>query len=81
MAFAEKVTEDAAGVTANDIEALRSRGFDDADIFDIASAAAARCFFSKLLDALGTQPDAWYHEGHGASLRERLTVGRPIADE
>jgi len=42
-------------------------------------AAAARCFFSKTLDALGVQPDASFRELPD-EVREPLTVGRPIAD-
>ena len=41
-------------------------------------AAAARCFFSTVLDAVGAQPDATYAQVDGP-LREALTVGRPIA--
>jgi len=40
-------------------------------------AAAARCFFSKTLDATGTPPDAAF-EQLSPILREALTVGRPI---
>ena len=41
-----------------DIDELRSLGFSEADIFSIILAAAGRCFFSKVLDATGTLPDA-----------------------
>ena len=41
-------------------------------------AAAARCFFSKTLDALGVLPDASFRE-LAPELREVLVVGRPIA--
>ena len=44
----------------------------------MVAAAAARCFFSKVLDGVGAQPDANYAE-LDAPLRETLTVGRPIA--
>ena len=47
--------------------------------FDIAATAAARCFFSKLLDALGVQADSSFSDLDPA-LREALTVGRPVAD-
>jgi hypothetical protein len=49
----------------------------DAEIFDVAAIAAARAFFTKLLDALGTEPDAAYM-GLDEPLRTALTVGRPI---
>jgi hypothetical protein len=41
-------------------------------------AAAARCFFSKALDGVGTQPDERYAQLE-PSLRDALVVGRPIA--
>lgn len=78
MAFAEQVVRDATAITQADVDALRAHGFSDAEVFDITTAAAARCFFSKTLDALGIAPDASY----GAlepDLRDALTVGRPIA--
>ena len=46
---------------------------------DVVLAAAARCFFSKTLDALGVLPDASFHELE-PELREVLVVGRPIAE-
>ena len=77
MAFAEKIARDATSVTQSDIADLREHGFSDAEIFDIAATAAARCFFSKLLDALGAEPDAQYGK-LDPDLRAALTVGRPI---
>jgi alkylhydroperoxidase family enzyme len=78
MAFAEKVALNADRITSADIESLRSHGYSDEEIFDIVAAAAARCFFSKLLDALGVQADPAYYELDPALLRA-LTVGRPVA--
>ena len=78
MTFAEKVARDAAAITAADVQTLREHGFTDPEIFDIAAAAAARCFFSKLLDALGAEPDANYAQVE-ADLRQALVVGRPIS--
>lgn len=79
MAFAEKVARSADQITSADIEVLRSHGYRDEEIFDLAAAAAARCFFSKLLDALGVQPDSSFNE-LDPTLRQALTVGRPVAD-
>jgi uncharacterized peroxidase-related enzyme len=79
MAFAEKVVQNADRISSADIEVLRAHGYRDEEIFDIAAAAAARCFFSKLLDALGVQPDSSFNELDPA-LRQALTVGRPVAD-
>ena len=79
MDLADKVALDATSVTQADVDALRSHGLSDAEIFDVVAAAAARCFFSKVLDGVGAQADAKYAE-LDPPLRETLTVGRPIAD-
>jgi len=79
MAFVEKVVLNADRVSRADIEVLRSHGYHDEEIFDVAAAAAARCFFSKLLDTLGVQADSTFND-LDPTLRVALTVGRPIAD-
>lgn len=76
-AFARKVALDAASITAADLDALRAHGLDDAEIFDVAAAAAGRAFFTKLLDALGSEPEATLN-GLGATLKNALVTGRPI---
>lgn len=78
MAFAAKVARDASAITLDDVDRLRAVGFSDTDVFDIAAAAAARCFFAKLLDALGAAPDAELTE-LGPEMCDALTVGRAIA--
>lgn len=78
MAFVERLVLNADRMAAADVDALRAHGYTDAQIFDIAAAGAARCFFSRLLDALGLEPDARFHVVLGRTLREALTVGRPV---
>jgi uncharacterized peroxidase-related enzyme len=78
MDLAEKVVDDATSVSRADIERLRALGLSDVEILDVVLATAARCFFSKTLDALGVQPDAAYTE-LDPPLRDALTVGRPIS--
>jgi uncharacterized peroxidase-related enzyme len=78
MDLAEKVADDAASVQQADIDHLRSLGLTDAEIVDVVLAAAARCFFSKTLDALGVEADAKYAD-LDPGLRDALTVGRAIA--
>lgn len=75
--LAAKVVSDATAVTEADIDRLRALGCDDREIFDVILAAAARSFFSKVLDATGTLPDSAY-ENMEPGLRDLLTVGRPI---
>ena len=79
MDLAAKVAGDTTAIAEADVQRLRDLGLSDAEIFDVVLAAAARCFFSKSVDALGVQPDAEFSELEPA-LREALTVGRPIAD-
>jgi uncharacterized peroxidase-related enzyme len=78
MAFVEKVVVNAERITTADVDVLRSHGYGDEAILDLAAAAAARCFFSKLLDALGVQADPIFNDLDPA-LRQALTVGRPVA--
>jgi uncharacterized peroxidase-related enzyme len=79
MDLADKVAADATSVTAADVRRLRDLGLSDTEISGVVLAAAARCFFSKSLDGLGAEPDAKYAALPG-SLRDVLTVGRPIAE-
>ena len=76
--FARKVAEEAEQITPEDVGELRRLGFSDADVFNVILAAAARCFFSKVLDATGTLPDAALNDLPDR-LRAALTVGRDIA--
>ena len=80
MDLAERVVDDATSIGDEDLQRLRDLGLSEAEIMDVVLAAAARCFFSKTLDALGVRPDAKYRELEPALL-EVLVVGRPIADE
>ena len=79
MDFAEKVAREAPRITAADVAALRERGLSDVDIFHVVLAAAARCFFSTVLDAVGAEPDAEYRTLVEPELQAVLAVGRPIA--
>ena len=78
MDLAEKVADDATSVTQADIDRLRELGLTDPEILDVVLAAAARCFFSKVLDAVGAEPDEKF-ASLDPGLRDALTVGRPIA--
>jgi uncharacterized peroxidase-related enzyme len=77
--FARKVARDASKITAGDVAKLRElHGLTDAEIFDIAAIAAARSFFTKVLDALGSEPDQAFMRVDD-ELRRTLTVGRSIS--
>ena len=55
------------------------RALTDADVIDVVLIAAARCFPSKTLDALGVLPDPHYRN-FDPELMNQLTVGRPIEE-
>jgi alkylhydroperoxidase family enzyme len=78
MDLAARVAGDATSITDADLQALRDLGLTSAEIMAVVYAAAVRCFFSKTLDALGILADASY-QGMEPTLRQALTVGRPIA--
>jgi uncharacterized peroxidase-related enzyme len=79
MDLAERVVDDASSIEDADLQPLRDLGLSEADIMDVVLAAAARCFFSKTLDALGVRPDAIF-SNLDPELRGALVVGRPIAE-
>ena len=78
MDLAERVVVDATSITQADLQRLRDLGLTDAEIMDVVLAAAARCFFSKTLDALCVQADAQFQE-LASELKAAFVVGRPIA--
>jgi alkylhydroperoxidase family enzyme len=80
MDLAERIVDDAASIRDDELQRLRDLGLSETEIMDVVLAAAARCFFSKTLDALGVLPDASFRE-LAPELREALVVGRPIAEE
>ena len=78
--FARQVARDASAVTQADVQRLKDTGLDDGAIFDIAAAAAGRAFFTKVLDAVGSMPDAAFGR-LDADFRVPLTVGHPISTD
>ncbi len=80
MDFAEQVASDAAAITSEDADTLRRLGLSDIEILDVALAAAARCFFAKVLDAMGAAPDPEFRDMLEPDLQEAFTVGRQIAN-
>jgi uncharacterized peroxidase-related enzyme len=75
--FTRKVARDASSVKAEDVERMRQHGLTDPEIFDIAATAAARAFWTKLVESLGVEAEpplrTMSHE-----LRNALVAGRPI---
>jgi len=80
MDFAERVADEPSEIREQDVLHLRDLGLSDADVLDIALAAAARCFFATVLDAVGTEADHQIADALGPELSAALTVGRPAAE-
>ncbi|WP_426514240.1 carboxymuconolactone decarboxylase family protein [Dactylosporangium sp. McL0621] len=73
MDFAERVAADPNGITAAEVDVLRGHGLSDAEILDVALTAAARCFFSTVIAAVGARPDAAFETALEPELRRALT--------
>jgi len=75
LAYAEQIAIDASQVTQADIDRLRTTGFSDQQICDIALCASFRCFVSRFFDAVGAGPEAIFIDSDEA-FRAAMTVGR-----
>ncbi|NBT30793.1 MAG: alkylhydroperoxidase [Rhodobacteraceae bacterium] len=61
LAFAEKITKESASIVEADRQALRDAGFNDRDIFDIASVAAFYNMSNRVASATDMRPNDEYH--------------------
>lgn len=77
--FAGKVAVDACRILRSDVDRLRALGYDDRDITGIVLAVAGRCFFTTVLDGLGSQLDREIAAKLSPELLESMVVGRPVA--
>lgn len=77
--FATAVATDAAGIQEPDVDRVRAVGLSDADIADVVFAAAARCFFTAVLDGAGAQLDPETAAAFPPDQIEGMVVGRPVA--
>ena len=75
LSYAEKIAKDASQVTQTDIDRLRSAGFTDQQICDIALCAAFRCFVSRYFDAVGAGPEAVFVDDN-EEFRNAMSVGK-----
>ena len=77
--FATKVATDAASVEQDDVDRLRAVGLSDPEIADVVYAAAARSFFTRVLDGLGAQLDPQTAAAFDPELYSSMVVGRGAA--
>ena len=78
--FAALVALDASSIQQNDVDALRALGLSDADVADVVFAAAARSFFTRVLDGLGAQLDLQTAGTFAPDILESMVVGRPVSE-
>jgi len=77
LAYAEKIAAEAHRISDADIARLRSVGFTDREICDIALCTALRCFLSRYADAVGASPESAFVDAD-PQFRAAMTVGRPL---
>jgi uncharacterized peroxidase-related enzyme len=77
LSYAETISRDASSVTQENIDRLRSVGFTDVQICDIALCAAFRCFVARFFDATGAGPEPAFVDTDG-DFRRAMTVGKAI---
>jgi uncharacterized peroxidase-related enzyme len=77
--WARQIARDPNATTAADVQALRDKGFTDAQIFTITVFVAMRLAFAAINDALGVRPDAALRSTVPGAILDAVTVGRPIA--
>jgi uncharacterized peroxidase-related enzyme len=75
--FAARVAQDAASIEQADVDRLRALGLTDGDVADVVFAAAARCFFTRVLDGLGAQLDPETAATFPPEILASMVVGRP----
>ena len=78
--FAGKVARDASSIQQDDVDAVRAHGLTDADVADVVFAAAARCFFARVLDGLGAELDTQTAQAFAPDIMASMVVGRPVAE-
>jgi uncharacterized peroxidase-related enzyme len=77
--FAARVATDAASIQQGDVDRLHELGLSDADVAGVVFAAAARCFFTRVLDGLGAQLDVQTAEEFAPEVLDAMVVGRSAA--
>ena len=59
LEYVEKLTRTPAEMVAPDVENLRSVGFTDGDILDIATVTAYYAYANRIANGLGVQLETW----------------------
>ena len=64
LTYVEKLTRTPGEMIKSDVDSLRSVGFSDRDILDIATVAAYYAYVNRIADGLGVELETW---GEGTS--------------
>ncbi len=75
LAYAEQITRDASQIGQADIDRLRTVGFSDLNIADIALAASYRNFMSRYFDAVGATVEPEFLDADPV-VRAQMSVGK-----
>ncbi|MCY3651024.1 MAG: peroxidase-related enzyme [Acidimicrobiaceae bacterium] len=59
LTFAVKLTKTPGAMEDADVDALRSAGFSDRDILDIAEVVGYYAYANRIADGLGIELEAW----------------------
>lgn len=59
LAYVEKLTRTPGEMVEADVETLRTLGFSDRDILDIATVTAYYAYVNRIADGLGVQMETW----------------------
>jgi uncharacterized peroxidase-related enzyme len=76
--WARRVVRDPAATTAEDVQALRDAGLDDAQVLAVTAFVALRRAFSLVNAALGAQPDAALRGLAPAEVVDAVDYGRAV---
>jgi uncharacterized peroxidase-related enzyme len=78
--WARKVSSDPNATTREDVEALRTAGLSEQEIFEATVFVAFRLAFSTVNDALGARPDWQLAAAAPPGVRNAVTFGRPTSE-
>lgn len=59
LRYAVKLTLAPGDMQASDVDALRSAGFSDRDVLDIAEVTAYYAYANRIADGLGISTESW----------------------
>lgn len=78
--WARQVVANPNAIQADDVNALRSAGLSEREIFEATAFVAFRLAFSTINDALGIGPDAELLAQVPPQVGAAVTYGRPVSD-